>query len=530
MLLPGFDRTDGVNNGLQIWAVTHFGSLWRFAETVPLLRAGANRLIIDQMVYKMKTRPDRLSTMSAYTSWPSLTNRTFSDRHLPPDPALQLRLPALDRATALFARPDPEERWSEKSTLLFPHFAQWFTDGFLRTDPANPLKNTSTHDIDLSQLYGQTEDITMILRSRSGGRLKSQVIDGAEYPPYYFDDNGEVKPEFADIPITVPDGDRKAGGLQDVTDPAKRKFFALGIPRGNIHYGFTMISTLFLREHNRLADAIAAEHPSWDDERIFQTARDTMIVLLLKVVIEDYINHITPYYFKLYVEPGFGTRERWYRQNWMSIEFNMLYRWHALVPTTVQVGGVRRDMASVLWDNNVVVSHPLGALFAEASRQPSTDIGLLNTPDFLLDIEWRTIEMGRAAALASYNDYRQACGYPRMTSFADISSRPAVRSALASCYRSVDDIELYVGLFAEDVRQNAALPTLMGTMVGVDAFSQALTNPLLADGIFEKRTFSSAGWNAIGATSRLQDILDRNTPNESGSPLATLTQLTWSRT
>jgi prostaglandin-endoperoxide synthase 2 len=527
MLIPTFVRTDGLSNGIQLWAATHLAPLWRLLQRTPFLRSKVNGLIIDQMVYKMRTRPDRLSTMSAYTSWPSLTNRTFSDRHLPPDPALQLRLPPLDQTEAAFLRPEPQERWSDKSTLLFPHFAQWFTDGFLRTDPANPLKNTSTHDIDLSQLYGQTEDLTMILRTRTGGRLKSQIIDGAEYPPYYLDADGNPKQEFAGLPITLPNGDSKAQGVADLPDLGQRKLFAVGIPRGNIHYGFSMISTLFLREHNRLADAIAAEHGSWDDERVFQTARDTMIVLLLKIVIQDYINHITPYWFELFVDPGFGTRERWYRQNWMSIEFNMLYRWHSLVPTRVWVGGQAWDMGSMLWNNNVVVSNPLGALFDEASRQPSSDVGLLNTPAFLLYIERKTLAMGRDAALASYNDYRQACGYPRMSSFDDVSSNPAVRAALARCYRSVDDIELYVGLFAEDVRTNAALPTLMGTMVGVDAFSQALTNPLLADGIFEQATFSRAGWEAINATSRLQDLLDRNTPGEPGQPVAALTQVSW---
>ncbi len=43
---------------------------------------------------------------------------------------------------------------SEKSTVLFSYFAQWFTDGFLRGDYRDPLKNTSNHDIDLSNLYG----------------------------------------------------------------------------------------------------------------------------------------------------------------------------------------------------------------------------------------------------------------------------------------------------------------------------------------------------------------------------------------
>ena len=263
------------------------------------------------MVYKMRTRPDRLSTMSAYTSWPSLTNRTFSDRHLPPDRALQLRLPPLDQAEAAFLRPEPQERWSDKSTLLFPHFAQWFTDGFLRTDPANPLKNTSTHDIDLSQLYGQTEDLTLILRTRTGGRLKSQIIDGAEYPPYYLDADGNPKQEFAGLPITLPNGDRKAQGVADLPDLGERKLFALGLPRGNIHYGTALMSTIFLREHNRLARLIAEDQP-WGDERIFQTARNTLIVMLLKVVIQDYINHITPFWFKFVCEPGTGALRDWF--------------------------------------------------------------------------------------------------------------------------------------------------------------------------------------------------------------------------
>lgn len=143
--------------------------------------------------------------------------------------------------------------------------------------------------------------MTRILRSLAGGRLKSQDIENHEYPPYYFGKDGKVRPEFADLRLTYPGSDRKAAELDELDDWEKRKLFALGIPRGNIHYGFTMMSTLFLREHNRLAGRIAKEHhgdPDWDDERIFQTARDTLIVLLLNIVIEDYINHITPFYLR----------------------------------------------------------------------------------------------------------------------------------------------------------------------------------------------------------------------------------------
>ncbi len=520
-------RTDGFKNGLRLYATTHFAGLWEFLRRVPVARSAINRLIINQMVYTMKTRPETLSTMSPYTSWDSLKDRTYSERHLPPDPELERRLPPVDGIVELFRRGPAGATISKKSTLLFPHFAQWFTDGFLRTDPTNPLKNTSTHDIDLSQLYGQTREITMMLRSGTGGRLKSQIIDGAEYPPYYFGEDGRVKPEFAELPLTFPGSDRKAVPLDGLDQWQREKLFALGIPRGNIHYGFTMISTLFLREHNRVAGAIAAEHAEWDDEQVFQTARNTLIVLLLKIVVEDYINHITPFFFKLFVEPGIGVHEKWYRQNWMSIEFNLLYRWHALVPTRVRLAGQEREMADVLWSTEFVTANGIAPLFDEASRQPSTEIGLLNTAPFLLDVEQHTIAIGRTAALASFNDYRTSAGYPRLRSFEQISSKPNVQSALAARYASIDDVELYIGLFAEDVRANAALPTLMGTMVAVDAFSQALTNPLLAPGVFSETTFSAVGMEAITATDSLASIVARNVAGEGVRPLVSFTQEGW---
>lgn len=522
-------RTDGFTNGLQLYAITHFPGLWEFLRRVPGVRSAINRLIINQLVYKLKTRPETLSTMSAYTSWDSLRDRTYSARHLPPDPALTSRLPSLERVVELFRRRPAGPATSDKSTLLLPHFAQWFVDGFLRTDPTNPVKNTSTHDIDLSQLYGQTPDITDILRSGMDGRLKSQLIDGVEFPPYYFADNGQVKPEFAELPLTFPGSDRK--GVPDELPQWKRdKLFALGIPRGNIHYGFIMMSTLFLREHNRLAGVIASEHPGWDDERVFQTARNTLIVLLLKVVVEDYINHITPFCFRLFVEPGIGVKEKWYRQNWMSIEFDLLYRWHALVPTQVRLAGEERGMADLLWDTSFVTANGIAALFDEASRQPSTEIDLFNTAPFLLEVEERTIDIGRNAALASFNDYRESSGYPRIASFEDLSTKPDVVAGLASRYKSTDDVELYVGLFAEDVRVNAALPTLMGTMVAVDAFSQALTNPLLAPGLQNDDVFSRAGSAAVKATEGLADIVARNLTGENAQPLVSFTQQGWRRT
>jgi prostaglandin-endoperoxide synthase 2 len=482
------------------------------------------------MINMMKPRPGPLSTKAPYTSWESLTDRHYSERHLPPGLLPSSSLPPLEQATQLFARNGGGPGLSDKSTLMFPIFAQWFVDGFLRTDPTNPLKNTSTHDIDLSQLYGQVPEVTRILRSGRGGRLKSQFVEGEELPPFLLGPDGQVKPEFEQLPtIMPPDGDRKGKAIAEIPDERRRRLFALGVPRGNIHYGFTMMSTLFLREHNRLAGAIAEEHPDWDDDRLFETARNVLIVLLIKIVVEDYINHITPFLFKLYVDPGLGSRERWYRQNWMSIEFDLLYRWHTLVPDEVTVRGGRHRFGDILWDNSFTIGGDggLGALFEEASQQPAGAIGLADTAHFLLELERHTIAIGREAQLASYNDYREACNYPRLKSFAQLTSRPDVRSRLEATYATIDDVELYVGLFAEDIAEFAALPTLMGTMVGADAFSQALTNPLLADGIYGEQTFSRVGMAAIEQTTRLGDIVRRNLRAGSAPPQVTLTQTAW---
>jgi prostaglandin-endoperoxide synthase 2 len=50
----------------------------------------------------------------------------------------------------------------------------------------------------------------------------------------------------------------------------------------------------------------------------------------------------------------------------------------------------------------------------------------------------------------------------------------------------------------------------MTLMVAVDAFSQALTNPLLSANVFCEACFSSAGMTAILQTSDLQGLVRRN--------------------
>ncbi|HEY6888500.1 MAG TPA: peroxidase family protein [Solirubrobacter sp.] len=506
---------DGWQNQLQFSVLTNFEPAWKFLHSRPRLRRITNHALINSAVSTMPARPNALSTLDPYTSWSSLTDRTYSGRHLPPVAASGL--PEAERVADLFTRAG-DGTPCPKSTVLFAYFAQWFTDGFLRSDrhePRDPRRNDSRHEIDLLPLYGVTPEWTEQLRAHDGGRLKSQRIGGAEFPPYLYD-GGVKKPEFSAITVVRPD---------QIPPEHVDTLFAAGSDTTNSQVGFTLLNTLFLREHNRVAGVLADAYPGWDDERLFQTARNIMIVLLIKIVIEEYINHITPYHFRLEADPVPFKREAWIRPNWMAIEFNLLYRWHGLIPPTLHGEPVWKT----IFNPALVVERGVGPLIDDASRHRANRVGVFNTDPALRAVELASIREARAVQLAPYNDYRALASFPRVTDFDQITGDEATQSALKDLYGHVDRIEFFPGLFAEDARPNSVLPSLIGRMVGVDAFSQALTNPLLSPHVFNERTFSPAGMEIIGATGRLADIVGRNVPEAPGKYLVTMTREGWQR-
>ncbi|MGW4957458.1 peroxidase family protein [Nonomuraea sp. NPDC004186] len=502
--------TDGLANRLRFLALTNGRPIWDLLQSSRPIRRRINASLIDHAIREMPPRPEPLSTMADYTSWTSLTDRTYSGRHLPPVPATEENRPTPESAGNLFTRgesmiPCP------RSTVLFAYFAQWFTDGFLRGDtntPRDPRKNSSNHHIDLNQVYGLNEAATAALRTFDGGLLKSQLLNGGEFPPYLCE-NGKIKPEFT--PLSVIRFDQ-------LTDAQRDTLFATGSDRGNGQIGFTMLTVLFLREHNRIARLLTQEHPHWDDERLFQTARNILIVLLIKLVVEEYINHITPYHFRFTLDPRLSAtlaHAPWHRQNWASVEFNLVYRWHSLIPSHLSVGGHDLPMTQTFFGSALIPGPGLGQLFEDASRQRAGRISLFNTDPVLREIDVASIADSRALDLAPYNSYREHCRFPKVRTFEQISSDQRVSSALRELYHDVNDIDLYVGLFAEEPGSpTAILPPLLTKIIAIDAFSQALTNPLLAPRIFNAATFSPQGIRVLATTRTLSDILRRNTPED----------------
>ncbi|HVU30297.1 MAG TPA: peroxidase family protein, partial [Sphingomicrobium sp.] len=447
-----------------------------------------------------------------YPSWSSLTDTTYFARYLPPRDLPGL--PPIEALERLYVTRPSGPILSNRSTLLFPSFAQWFTDGFLMTNPNDSRRTTCNHQISLSQIYGMNDAVEAQLRERSEtpgrrGRLLSEISNGEEWAPRLFHADGTRDRRFSEVPdpVKMPD-----------TLPPDRKatLFAFGGERANSTVFAAAINTLFLREHNRLCAEIGKACPDFDDERLFQTARAVNIVQLIKVVVEEYINHISPYWFKLLADPTPCYKAVWNRENWIPVEFNLLYRWHSLVPEVANWRGAEVPMAAMRFGNEPMLKDGLGAALDAASTSSVWRLGLFNTAEFLRPVEAASVKQGRANRLASYNDYREIMKFPRVTRFEQISGDPDVVNALRDLYGDVESVEFFVGLFAEDAGERSAVPSLIGRMVAVDAFSHALTNPLLAPKVFNEETFTPTGWASIAATSTLADIADRNLPGGAG--------------
>ncbi|MBC2776970.1 peroxidase family protein [Parasphingopyxis marina] len=516
-----------------------------------------NAFLINRLVGRCRNRPHPWSTRGDYVSWPGLKDRNYFGRLLPSTNwpgAHQPVLPPREDVTGLFIAGPGDQRLCPKSTCLFPAFAQYLTDGFLRTRLSNieaeedRTRTTSNHEIDLSTLYGRGEWQTLALRRRSEqmgerGRLKSETIAGEEWPLRLFLPGGnEIDPQFLDPASGKPLLDTPLG-IDNTSPEMRATLLAVGGDRVNAAPQTAMMNVLFLREHNRIAGLFEQDHPHWDDDRVFETVRNVMIVMFIKLVVEEYINHVSTAKIKLKAWPEVAWKAGWNRENWMTIEFTLLYRWHSLVPRTMRWADVEIGGDALLLDNRVLLEGGLASAFADISANPATELGLGNAAEFMRKAEMNALKQSQTNKLQGYAAYRRAMGKKVPKDFATLvgkskdpaeqERRTALAAALKVLYGSVDGLEFYTGLFAEPREKNGPLPDLLTAMVAMDAFSQALTNPLLSEHVWgdediRRETFTQRGLDIMTDTACLRDILARNT-DDLGDRFVGMTRPDWQR-
>jgi len=262
------------------------------------------------------------------------------------------------------------------------------------------------------------------------------------------------------------------------TGATPSSLFVSGDIRSNEQVGLTSMHTLFLREHNRLADAISTANPGLSDEQIFQAARK--IVGAQEQVIT--YNEFLPAMLGDSAMPAYAG----YDSNTdasIAHEFSSaLYRiGHTMLSTRIKrlddAGNVIPEghltLRTSFFNPSVIDEAGIDPILKGLTEQvqQETDAMLVDDvrnflfgPGSGIDLAALNIQRGRDHGLGTYNEVRDAFGLSQATSFDDITTNAAVAQQLRDAYGQdggVDNVhllDLWVGALAEE--------NLVGSSVG----------------------------------------------------------------
>uniref|UniRef100_A0A8C2IMD0 Prostaglandin G/H synthase 2 n=1 Tax=Cyprinus carpio TaxID=7962 RepID=A0A8C2IMD0_CYPCA len=482
------------------YILTHFKSLWNIVNNVSFLRNGIMRYVLTSRAHLIDS-PPIFNADYGYKSWEAYSNLSYYTRTLPPVPhdcptpmgvAGKKELPDVKLlAEKLLIRrkfiPDPQ-----RTSLMFAFFAQHFTHQFFKTDMKKGPAFTSNlnHGVDLGHIYGQDLERQHKLRLFKDGKMRYQVLDGEVYPPTV----SEVQVAMH-YPPHIPESRR----------------FAVGHEAFGLVPGLMMYATIWLREHNRVCDILKQEHPDWDDERLFQTARLILIGETIKIVIEDYVQHLSGYHFKLKFDPELLFNERFQYQNRISSEFNTLYHWHPLMPDEFHIQDEVYNYKQFLFNTSILTDYGVNSLVESFTKQIAGRVaGGRNVAPAVLKVAMKSIEDSRQMRYQSINAYRKRFNMKPYKSFEEMTGEKEMAAELEELYGHVDAVELYTGLLVEKPRTNAIFGETMVEMGAPYSLKGLMGNPICSPEYWKPSTFGGKVGFEIVNTASLQKLVCNN--------------------
>ena len=355
--------------------------------------------------------------------------------------------------------------------------------------------NEITAWIDASNVYGSDDERAMALRRNDGsGKLKTS--------------------KGRRLPFNV-DGLPNAGGPSDT-------LFLAGDVRANEQIGLTAMHTLFVREHNRLAKKIARKHPWYSDEQIYQAARRIVAAQMQVITYKEFLpvllgKNAIPRYrgynpkVDARITNEFSTAAYRLGHSLLSPNIKRIYKKrNKFIIEDVPLRDAFFAPFRLTEESNI---GPLLRGLAYQQCQELDSLVIDDVRNFLFgqpgaggfDLASLNIQRGRDHGLKSYNDTREWLGMGRAATFADISSDPEVQDRLAAAYKTVDQVDLWVGGLAED--------KVKGGMVG-PVFYHILRDQFIrlrdGDRFWYEKDFSGSELRSIERTT-LAKIIKRNT-------------------
>ncbi|XP_069841885.1 prostaglandin G/H synthase 1 [Dendropsophus ebraccatus] len=437
--------------------------------------------------------PPTYNSAYGYISWEAYSNVSYFTRVLPPIPddcptpmgtKGKLQLPNATMLVEKFLKrekfiPDPQ-----KTNLMFAFFAQHFTHQFFKTfgRMGRGFIKGFGHGVDLSHVYGDTLERQHALRLFKDGKLKYQIINGDMYPPTVVD-----APVHMIYPENVP----------------IEKRFAMGQEVFGLLPGLMMYATIWLREHNRVCDILKKEHPIWDDEQLFQTARLILIGETIKIVIEDYVQHLSGYFLKLKFDPELLFGVQFQYRNRIAVEFNQLYHWHPLMPDSFNILGKHYNYSNFIYNTSMLTDYGVEALVESFSKQIAGKVGGgYNLHPRLLHVAVGVIEESRKLRVQPFNEYRKRFGLKAYKSFQELTGETELASQLESLYGDIDALEFYPGILLEKTHPNSIFGESMIEIGAPFSLKGLMGNPICSPEYWKPSTFGGeTGFNIVKTAS-----------------------------
>jgi hypothetical protein len=348
-----------------------------------------------------------------------------------------------------------------------------------------------TSFIDASSIYGATLERSRILRTFVGGKLISDPING--------------------VPVNI---DQLPSASPNHTPLNKQRL--TGDMRGNVNPGILSLHGLLVLEHNRVADEIHFLHGMYNDEQLYQEARQYVIALMQVITYNEYLpsligEQLPPWtQYKSDVNPSidtfFGVAAYRYGHSGinsiylrLNSENKPIHEGHLLLrdsyfnPSYLQFGGIESIIRGLIFH----LEQQIDTVMVDDLRHFVEGIAQ--------DLAAMDIQRGRDVGLPSYNSARRYYNLPPVTSFSEITNNVQVQNILESLYGSVENIDAWVGGLAETHLSNSHVGPLFTV-----AIREQFIRSRDGDRYWYENIYKNEQLSILKSTS-LSDIIMRNT-------------------
>jgi len=313
----------------------------------------------------------------------------------------------------------------------------------------------------------------------------------------------------------------EAGLSNQIVGPSSAYFLA-GDERANTGFGLMAIHSLFVREHNRVADQYVGRHSDADPEDAYQFARRWTAALIQSVTYGEFIpailgnDAIGPY--RGYDPDTDPT------QSAEFVTFGLRFGHSMLSPVLRIIDNSGTPLEDVphekaLLNIGVILRHGVGPVLKGFASQAMQEVDVLvieamrsihfpGSPP--IDLIALDLQRARDHGVPGYNRCRLCFGLDPKEKFADVTPNTQIQQKLECTYPSVGSIDPLIGGLAEaHVPGSAFGPLLRSIMI------EQFVRMRAGDRFWYENdpAFNAADLAELRQT-RLADIIRRNTAIE----------------